>query len=182
MEQREQFAESFGGFLFDYAEEVAAEFDGADRIPLNLSLQYFETIVFLFARTGSILPYFAVDDDIVTAMKISVKDRMLQEFGTADPDRLSIAFDSRLAEYVSLSENSAPFSEGWYTGMFAMYRDAMSEAGRTGRVFIWNIDREAAAEAAVNPDMMLEMVHRAEIRHVVPFQRLVINFFNFQTE
>ncbi|TVQ24757.1 MAG: hypothetical protein EA383_10170 [Spirochaetaceae bacterium] len=182
MEHQDDFAEAFGGFLFDYADEVTYEFDQADRIPLNLSLQYFETVVFLFARTGSILPYFSVDDEIVEAMKASVKGRLLSEFGTVHPDRLSEAFESRLSEYESVSDISAPFSEGWYSALFCLYRDAMIEAGQTGKVFIWNIGREVEADSSTNPDLVLEIVHRAEIRHIVPFQRLVINFFNFQTE
>ncbi len=182
MNHQEDFAESFGGFLCDYAEQVIQEFDGADRIPLNLSLQFFESIVFLFARTGSILPYFAVEPDTVVAMKRSVKDRLLSEFMTVDPDRLGVAFESGLASYVGISETDSPFSESWYTRMFAMYTKRMQNANRPGKVFIWNLDRASEADPPHTHDQVLEMVHRAEIRHVVPFQRLVINFFNFEME
>ncbi len=175
-----KFPDELTDFLFEYAEEVTLAFPGADAVPLNLSLSYFESIVYLQYRVSVLLPYFQISRDIVSEVDEAVRVRLHQEFVNAQTTALEREIDRGGSQYSRITHSA--FSEAWYHELFDVFAARMTRALNPRRRYIWNIGQVHDGEPAFSHDESIEYVHRAEIHHVVPFQRLVINFFNYQME
>ncbi|MFP4643453.1 MAG: hypothetical protein ACLFM0_03785 [Spirochaetales bacterium] len=180
MSDDQKFPDELTAFLFEYAEEVTLAFPGGDAVPLNLSLAYFESIVYLQYRVSVLLPYFQISRDIVSEVNEAVRVRLHQEFVNARTTVLEQEIDRSTSEYRRI--NHAAFSEAWYHELFDVFAARVTRALHEKRRYIWNIGRVHDGELPFSHDESIEYVHRAEIHHVVPFQRLVINFFNYQME
>lgn len=180
MSEQAKFSQELTDFLFESSEEVTLSFVGAESIPLNLSIPYFESIVYLRARISVLLPYFQISSDLVSEVDNSVYARLQQEFRTVDSDVLSFHYMLSSESYQNLE--TPPFSEEWYHQVFDLFAGKMATAMSRSKMYIWNLDRPVETEPDISDDDALDYVHRAEIHHVVPFQRLVINFFNYQME
>ncbi len=180
MNDEAQFPDELTDFLFEYAEEVTLAFPGTDAVPLNLSLAYFESIVYLQYRVSVLLPYFQISPDTVAEVNEGVRVRLHQEFVNAQTSVLEQEIDRGGSEYRHIDH--AAFSEAWYHRLFDVYAARMRRALNPKRRYIWNIGRVHDGEPPFSHEESIEYVHRAEIHHVVPFQRLVINFFNYQME
>ncbi|MFW5994658.1 MAG: hypothetical protein ACOCRN_00970 [Spirochaetia bacterium] len=180
MSEQAKFSQELTDFLFESAEEVTMSFAGAESIPMNLSIPYFESVVYLRARIRVLLPYFQISSDLVSEVDSSVHSRLQQEFRTVSQDVLSFHYMLSSEAYENLDQT--PFTEAWYHQVFDLFAGKMAAAMRRSKMYIWNLDRPDESEPDMSDEDALEYVHRAEIHHVVPFQRLVINFFNYQTE
>lgn len=181
MSEQARFPEELTDFLFDYADEITRSFPHAEAIPMNLSIPYFESVMYLRARIRVLLPYFQISEALVDEVGNSVSERLLKEFQTADNNMVTRYEVSTQEEYRSIEH--APFGEKWYFEIFELFRQRMVTALNPARRYVWNLDRPADPnQSTLGDDESLECVHRVEINHVVPFQRLVINFFNYQME
>jgi len=164
-----------------YAEEATLEFPPAGRLPVNIIIAYAETILYLVGRVRALFPYFEGPEDLDDQTVSSVRELMNRDLRTGDPARLESLGRERLAEYEKTTRYHEPLSEGWYGHMFVAYRDHILEAFDSERLFLWNLNRSPAGNAAIGREEALQIVHRIEVKHVVPLQRLVISFLNFQT-
>ncbi len=182
MSDQARFPDELTAFLFEYAEEVALSFPEANAIPVNLSIAYFESIVYLTARVRVLLPYFQISETLVSDVRLSVRERLTEEFRNADPELLGYHTDLATDEYDRICRRNAPFSEQWYHQLFEVFRRRMCDSLSTSRRYIWNLEIDPDRTEENDDEQLLEFVHRAEIHQVVPFQRLVINFFNYQME
>ena len=184
MSEQARFPDELTDFLFEYAEEVTLSFPESTAIPVNLSIAYFESIVYLTARVRVLLPYFQISETLVSEVRVSVRERLIEEFRTVDADLIGDHADIATEEYDRIGRRTAPFSEQWYHQLFEVFRRRMCAAFEASRRYIWNLEIAAdeSGETDDDEEELLEFVHRAEIDQVVPFQRLVINFFNYQME